>query len=367
MSSAALFRQKAPGIMSILMRDFDLTVADAAAILGNLGHESGGFKFLAEKHPLIAGSKGGYGWAQWTGARRRLFEQWCATHRLDPASDEANMSFLQQELRSTYLGALAAVKNAPLGQGADALRRKVVAFELTFERAAAEYKHYDSRLQWADIALAAYQAAEPVPAAEPESPAGPPDEPAPLALLEPAATPVSELPLSATEIEGAQRLLHDLKFYEVGLPDGKIGSRTIAAVSAFRHDRSLSGPATLDRAVIVALEQARDERWTRPIDPARADGIPEDSRIVASAERQAALSTTTGGTIMTGGVLAWLSRKFDAVQQMLEPLTPYAKPFANLLFEYWWAFLGAGLAYVVIEQAQVRKARIADHREGKTT
>ncbi len=111
----------------------------------------------------------------------------------------------------------------------------------------------------------------------------------------------------------------------------------------------------------------RSQRPTWPIDPARAEGIPYDSRIVASAERQAAVSTTTGGTIVTGGVLAWLSRKFDAVQQMLEPLTPYAKPFANLFFEYWWAFLGAGLAYVVIEQAHVRKARIVDHRDGKTT
>ena len=360
MANNALFRAKAPGIMAILMRDFDLTVADAAAILGNLGHESGGFAFLQEKKPLIPGSAGGYGWAQWTGARRREFTQWCARHALDPASDDANMGFLLEELRSSYPGAITAVKNAPLGEGADALRRKVIAFELTFERAAAQYKHYDSRVQWANIAFAAYHAAEPVP----ERPVEPRDEAEPQPSAD---APVGEPKLSSIEIKGAQRALHDLKFYEVGLPDGTIGSRTIAAVAAFRHDRGLAGAPLLDRALIAELERAQAESWTRPIDPARAEGIPEDSRIVASAERQAALSGTTGGTIVTGGVLAWLTRKFDAVQLWLDPLAPYVKPFASLFLEYWWAFLGAGLAYLAIEQAQIRKARIEDHREGKTT
>ena len=173
--------------------------------------------------------------------------------------------------------------------------------------------------------------------------------------------------LSAIEIAGAQRVLHDLKFYEVGLADGRIGSRTVAAVAAFRHDRGVAGPATLDRGVIAELDRARDEGWTRPIPVSRAEGEPDGSRIVASAERQATVTTTTGGTIVTGGLLAWLSQKFDAVQLMLAPLTPYVKPFAHLLLEYWWAFLGAGLAYFLLEQAHVRNARIEDHREGKST
>lgn len=62
-----VFARKAPWIMALLMRDFPLGLEDAAAILGNLGHESGGLVQLQELKPVVAGSRGGYGWAQWTG------------------------------------------------------------------------------------------------------------------------------------------------------------------------------------------------------------------------------------------------------------------------------------------------------------
>jgi hypothetical protein len=42
----AVFRRKAPTVMTDLMRDFGLEVDDAAAILGNLGHECAGFEQL---------------------------------------------------------------------------------------------------------------------------------------------------------------------------------------------------------------------------------------------------------------------------------------------------------------------------------
>lgn len=72
------FRAKAPGIMAQLVRDFPITPEDAAAIVGNLGHESQGFTAMQEFKPVVAGSRGGWGWAQWTGPRRRAFEAYCA-------------------------------------------------------------------------------------------------------------------------------------------------------------------------------------------------------------------------------------------------------------------------------------------------
>jgi len=66
------FMQKAPGIMRKLMRDFPkLQVDDAAATLGNLGHECAGFTKLQEIAPTMKGSRGGYDWPMWTGPRRR--------------------------------------------------------------------------------------------------------------------------------------------------------------------------------------------------------------------------------------------------------------------------------------------------------
>ncbi|MBA4220163.1 MAG: hypothetical protein C0458_05465 [Methylobacterium sp.] len=145
------FNQKAPGVMRRLMQDFGLTKEQAAGIVGNLGHESTGFNELQEKNPLIPGSRGGYGWAQWTGPRRRAFEAWAAEKGLDPASDEANYGFLKHELETSERGALAAVR------GAKTVGEATVAFEQSYERAG--IKHYGSRHRWAGRALTAYDSA----------------------------------------------------------------------------------------------------------------------------------------------------------------------------------------------------------------
>lgn len=147
----ALFRSKAPGIMFLLMRDFAWGLDDAAACLGNLGHESGGFSLLQEQKPTVAGSKGGYGWAQWTGPRRRTYEAYCARNKLDPASDKANYGFLFVELTGAYKATVNRVSQAKT------LEAKVKTFELQYEGAGV--KHYDSRNRWAAIALDAWHKA----------------------------------------------------------------------------------------------------------------------------------------------------------------------------------------------------------------
>jgi len=60
---SSTFSQKAPQVIDRLTKDFGLTKEQAAGIVGNLGHESGGFKQLQEINPL-GGGKGGYGCAQ---------------------------------------------------------------------------------------------------------------------------------------------------------------------------------------------------------------------------------------------------------------------------------------------------------------
>lgn len=87
-----------------LQRDFGLSGVQASAFVGNLAHESGGFKSLQEINPAVPGSRGGYGYAQWTGPRRRQFESWAAQNELDPTSYEANYGFLKHELSSTPEG-----------------------------------------------------------------------------------------------------------------------------------------------------------------------------------------------------------------------------------------------------------------------
>ncbi|MFC6789500.1 phage tail tip lysozyme [Methylobacterium komagatae] len=95
-----------------LMRDLALTDVQAAGLLGNLGHETGGFRHLQEIAPLKRGSRGGWGLAQWTGPRRVAMEQWSRVHGLDPASDAANEGYLVAELRGPEADALAALRRS---------------------------------------------------------------------------------------------------------------------------------------------------------------------------------------------------------------------------------------------------------------
>jgi hypothetical protein len=142
------FRAKAPEIMAQLMRDFSTTPEDAAAIVGNLGHESLGFTAMQEFKPVVAGSRGGWGWAQWTGPRRRAFEAYCARTGKDPASDEANYAYLFLELKGIEGTEGRAIGKLKAAKGLDA---KVEAFEKAFLRAGV--KHYTSRKHWAYIAM----------------------------------------------------------------------------------------------------------------------------------------------------------------------------------------------------------------------
>jgi hypothetical protein len=100
-AAPASFAEVAPRLKADLARDFGLNDVQAAAFAGNLAHESGGFNTLQEVSPVVPGSRGGFGYAQWTGPRRREFEAWTARNGLDPTSYEANYGFLKHELANT--------------------------------------------------------------------------------------------------------------------------------------------------------------------------------------------------------------------------------------------------------------------------
>jgi len=93
----AKFDDMAPALMGKLMTDFQLNSIQAAAIMGNLGHESAGF--TAYHQFGMPEGRGGYGWAQWDGPRRDEFLQWCRDNGKPWDSDEASEAFLWIELR----------------------------------------------------------------------------------------------------------------------------------------------------------------------------------------------------------------------------------------------------------------------------
>ncbi len=136
-----------PRLTSDLAKDFQLSPEQAAGVVGQLGQESAGFGSLQEKSPMVPGSRGGYGYAQWTGPRRKAFEAWSQQNGLDPTSYEANYGFLKNELANTPEGAVIAdIRNAP-----DAMTAGRV-FTDKFLRPG--IPNYDSRDAWTKRALA---------------------------------------------------------------------------------------------------------------------------------------------------------------------------------------------------------------------
>lgn len=129
-------------LMFDLQKDFGLTEAQAAGVVGSLAHESAGFQTLQELAPVVPGSRGGFGYAQWTGPRRRAFEEYVAANGLDPNSYEANYGFLAHELKNTPEGkVLRGLRNAASADDATQV------FTAQFLRPG--IVHLDSRIRWA--------------------------------------------------------------------------------------------------------------------------------------------------------------------------------------------------------------------------
>lgn len=99
--------QTAFKLIDDLKSNYNMTTEQAAGFVGNLWHETGGFKFMQELKPTIKGSKGGLAFAQWTGTRRTQFENLLEELGDLPANSyEGNWAMISEELDTTERGAL---------------------------------------------------------------------------------------------------------------------------------------------------------------------------------------------------------------------------------------------------------------------
>ena len=140
-------------VMTRLMKDVKLTPAQAAGVVGNLMHESGGMNPHINEGGVVGrpNGSGGYGWAQWTGERKAAFLAYAKEHKLDPGSPAANYGFLVEELRNPKREhqSLLALRKAHTPQEAARI------FRVEFERAG--IPHDSSRIISANTLFAAYQ------------------------------------------------------------------------------------------------------------------------------------------------------------------------------------------------------------------
>lgn len=170
----APLRQK--NLVTALMKDFGLSAPQAAGIVGNFMHESGGKNLPPNiNEGGNAGPprfKGGYGWAQWTGSRQRTFINYAVQHGFMASSsvhatDAANYAYLKHELSTGYtetIRQLRSLRPQMDESQASLAARAAVSFEKTFERAGVPA--LQPRMENAQAALEAYNDA---PGAIPDS------------------------------------------------------------------------------------------------------------------------------------------------------------------------------------------------------
>lgn len=143
--------------MGLIQRGLPAHVADAFVL--NFQDESGLNPGINEQNPIVEGSRGGFGLAQWTGPRRRALEEFAA-QRGTPVSDlDTQLDFLMTELQGPEAGAAEAILSAPdTGSAAQAIvNRFLRPAEEHRARRAAEYAQFGGGMP-ASVASAPTQA-----------------------------------------------------------------------------------------------------------------------------------------------------------------------------------------------------------------
>jgi peptidoglycan hydrolase-like protein with peptidoglycan-binding domain len=170
------------------------------------------------------------------------------------------------------------------------------------------------------------------------------------------------------KVETVQRKLKELGYHEVGSPDGRWGSRTAAAVLAFRNDHDLPLEAKIDAPLLTALAEAEP----RSIAPARAMATVEDLREKGSTEvasndamsRVGKITAAVSGAAVVAdesGILDKVSENSDQIGvalSLVERVKDVIADNALLLL----VGLGVGLAYWAWSN---NRRRLERHRSGE--
>lgn len=169
----------------------------------------------------------------------------------------------------------------------------------------------------------------------------------------------------AETLKVVQRRLIEIGYPEVGMVDGRWGTKLRAAVLGFRADHDLPIIATVDEQLLSALMIAPK----RPVSPERAsttatDLVKAGSRKMRAADEVEVIGATAGGggaLILMHDILSETQNQLSALGGVLariEPLVETVKSISPFLV----LILGAYIAY---KQIVIKRATVEDYREGK--
>lgn len=162
-------------------------------------------------------------------------------------------------------------------------------------------------------------------------------------------------------LRAVQTQLVELGYPEVGKVDGLWGSKTRAAILAFKADRGLPLTVELDQKFLSELMIAPK----REVSEARATATVADLREAGSRKIAAADETSAAGYITTGagglaavgalkdqlGLTGSIVDQFSSTLETIRPIWPVA-------------VLALG-AYIIWTQIKIKRAAVEDYREGK--
>lgn len=124
------------------------TPIQTAGVMGNLQAESGMNPDINEQNPLVAGSRGGYGLAQWTGGRRVALENYASEKGVPVSTLELQLDFMWHELNGPEITAYNDLRLQTTVDGA------TLSFLRKYERAG--IPHTERRIQFSRDFLAQY-------------------------------------------------------------------------------------------------------------------------------------------------------------------------------------------------------------------
>jgi hypothetical protein len=175
------------------------------------------------------------------------------------------------------------------------------------------------------------------------------------------------------EVELIQRALIDMKYFEVGEPDGIKGGKFVAGVAAFMTDRGKDpnkGELTdaLRNEINIAKAQKMPDGtpWSRPIAPARANATAKDiAPTVASVTPTwyAKIGAFIIGipSAVTGMVKSFFGDK-SPPSEYVQPIKDFFGAIPSEL--YWFAVAAIALGiFLAVKKAQ--DATVKDYQQGK--
>jgi hypothetical protein len=167
--------------------------------------------------------------------------------------------------------------------------------------------------------------------------------------------------LTEIEIRAAQVALKAMGYHEVGNVDGKFGSRTAAAISAFQFDQGMERNGELDHATKIAIDEGLAEDFKRPIAPERATGKPKDSKIIDGAEKQGG----AGIFALITGFFTWLGSSLQDNFPFIREVGEFLAPFKQVVVDNFGLILLAIGGLVVWQASRIYTARVEAHQKGE--